>query len=132
MNVSQERFAQLIGGTKRGIQENESGKTSPNSKLLAGLAQIGLNINWLLTGQGEMVAEDLRVKPVTVVHGRPSEEDYKIMAVVILRLQETIQEKELDVPFEKLVELAGLLFDHVVEAGKLDPTRVERFLRLVV
>ncbi len=55
LGASQEKFASMIGGTKRAIQNNESGKTAPNSKLLHGLVALGLNINWLLSGEGPML-----------------------------------------------------------------------------
>lgn len=57
IGLSQDRLADLVGGTKRGIQDNESGKTAPNSKLLTGLVRNGLNANWLLTGTGAMLLE---------------------------------------------------------------------------
>lgn len=55
INLTQDQLASQIEGSKRGIQDNEWGKAAPNSKILIGLANLGLNINWLLLGEGEML-----------------------------------------------------------------------------
>lgn len=57
--LSQERFGELLGGTKRGVQANESGRNAPQAKALAGLAKMGLNLNWLIAGIGPMLLSKL-------------------------------------------------------------------------
>lgn len=60
INFTQEQMAESFGGTKRGLQDNEWGRAAPNSKVLIGLARRGLNINWLLLGDGPMLLADLQ------------------------------------------------------------------------
>lgn len=62
--LSQVQLAEALGGTARGLQDNESGKSLPNSKILTGLYGLGINVNWLLSGEGPMTRNEA-VKPAT-------------------------------------------------------------------
>lgn len=52
LRMNQAELATAIGASKRGLQDNEAGKSVPGGQALAGLASLGININWLLTGHG--------------------------------------------------------------------------------
>ncbi|MDH5737892.1 MAG: helix-turn-helix domain-containing protein [Gammaproteobacteria bacterium] len=52
LGLTQKEFALHIGASYRGWQANESG-TMPGGDLLLKLSGIGVNINWVLTGEGE-------------------------------------------------------------------------------
>lgn len=58
LKLTQEALATRIGSSKRGIQDNETRNTVPGGEVLAGFVALGINANWLLTGEGEM-----RVRP---------------------------------------------------------------------
>lgn len=60
--LTQAQMADSIGGKMRGVQNNELGLTLPNSKMLIGLCSLGMNANWLLTGEGPMMLGDLKGK----------------------------------------------------------------------
>lgn len=55
LKLTQVQFASAIGGTAIAIQGNESGRSMPNGKSLIGLYKLGMDINWLLTGEGQML-----------------------------------------------------------------------------
>lgn len=57
--LTQAQMAEVLGGTARGVQNTELNISLPNSKLLIGLHGIGLNVNWLLSGEGPMLLTDL-------------------------------------------------------------------------
>ena len=59
LGLSQQDLADAIGGSKRGIQDNESGVNAPASTLLRGIVGLGVNANWLLTGHGPIFLSDL-------------------------------------------------------------------------
>lgn len=59
LRLSQDLLAKTLGASKRGIQDNESGKTLPGAAVLRGLHELGLNLAWLLAGEGPMLAADL-------------------------------------------------------------------------
>ena len=60
---SQEMLSTLLGGSKRGIQNNESGKSVPGGEVVAGFIGLGINPVWLLTGEGEMLLSDMQLRP---------------------------------------------------------------------
>jgi len=58
LNMGQAQFAAALGGTVGGYQKNEQGISAPNSKVLSKLHGLGLNLNWLLSGEGAMLRSD--------------------------------------------------------------------------
>ncbi|MCV6588304.1 MAG: helix-turn-helix domain-containing protein [Marinobacterium sp.] len=59
LELSQDAIADSIGSKKRGYQENERGRSFPGGKVIEGFVRLGINANWLLTGQGPMMVSDL-------------------------------------------------------------------------
>lgn len=47
-------FADLIGATQQKISNYESGKVRPNYEVLSNISMAGYNLDWLLTGNGEI------------------------------------------------------------------------------
>ena len=56
--LSQREMAAKIGGSYPGWQKYESGVSVPGGAVLAELFGLGVNINWLLTGEGKMLVSD--------------------------------------------------------------------------
>lgn len=63
VGLTQEGLAQAVGGSKPGIRDNEGGKNVPGGKVICGLINLGINANWLLTGEGPMLLKDLQEVP---------------------------------------------------------------------
>jgi transcriptional regulator with XRE-family HTH domain len=63
LRLSQNQMAEAVGGTPPGYKKNELGVSLPNSKLLIGLGELGVNLNWLLLDEGPMLRSEL-LKPV--------------------------------------------------------------------
>ncbi len=59
LGLTQDGFARAVGGSKRGIQENEARNRVPGGEIIAGMVRLGINANWLLTGEGPMLLADL-------------------------------------------------------------------------
>lgn len=55
---TQTALAKEIGTTSGQLSDYVSGRKSPGTEILRRLAIAGLNIHWLLTGEGEMLAAD--------------------------------------------------------------------------
>lgn len=58
LEFSQRGLAKKLGISLGGLQSYESGKSVPGGNVLEALARHGLNVNWLLTGEGEMMRHD--------------------------------------------------------------------------
>lgn len=52
---TQKQIADAVGARTPSWKDNEVGKTIPGGKVLAGLSKLGVNIDWVLTGEGEMM-----------------------------------------------------------------------------
>ncbi|MEW6514299.1 MAG: helix-turn-helix transcriptional regulator [Pseudomonadota bacterium] len=63
LGLSQQELADELGGSKRGIQDNEARNRVPGGEVIYGLVRLGINANWLLTGEGPMLLADLAPKP---------------------------------------------------------------------
>ncbi|WP_040977409.1 helix-turn-helix domain-containing protein [Necropsobacter massiliensis] len=48
------KFSERSGINYRSVQNYMRGEREPNAEAFLKFAQLGININWLLTGQGEM------------------------------------------------------------------------------
>lgn len=59
LNLTQEQTADAIGSKKTGYQANENGRTYPGGRVISGFIGLGINANWLLTGNGPMLKVDL-------------------------------------------------------------------------
>lgn len=59
LSLSQEAMAEAIGSKKRGYQDNERDRSTPGGKVIEGFVRLGINANWLLTGEGPMLKADL-------------------------------------------------------------------------
>ncbi|WP_295499419.1 helix-turn-helix transcriptional regulator [uncultured Ralstonia sp.] len=128
LKQSQEQLGAAIGGTKRGIQENETGRGLPSGRVLRGLALLGLNVNWLLTGDGPMLMKDLEAG----AQGPASPLDEELLQYV-LELVEHEQAKKGGKPNpSKKAELVVLLYDIIAETGHKAGPNIDRILRLVV
>lgn len=55
IGLTQVGLATAVGGSKRGIQENEARNRVPGGEVVAGMVRLGINANWLLTGEGDML-----------------------------------------------------------------------------
>ena len=54
LGLSQKDAAEQSGVSARGYQGYEDGRSIPGGDAIAGLVRLGINANWLLTGEGEM------------------------------------------------------------------------------
>ena len=55
LGLSQRAFAKKVGVDQGRVSQWESNKSMPGSSALSEMAILGVNINWLLIGEGEMM-----------------------------------------------------------------------------
>lgn len=53
--LSQKEIAATVGGSQRAWADYEAGRTAPGAAVLAGLAEQGADLHWLLLGDGAMM-----------------------------------------------------------------------------
>lgn len=68
LNLTQDMIAARADATsKRGLQDNEAGNSVPGGAILSALIESGINANWVLTGEGEMLLSDIAKGGVDLV-----------------------------------------------------------------
>lgn len=55
IGLSQKEMAAQSGVSARGYQGYEDGRSLPGAEAIAGFVRLGINANWLLTGDGSML-----------------------------------------------------------------------------
>lgn len=100
MGMSQAGIVGIIGTTQPSWQGYENGLNVPGGKVLKSLAGLGVNVNWLLTGNGPMMLDQNQdTEPITATPDPTSylDEDpdiFKELIKRILNYQLTITEAQ--------------------------------------
>ncbi len=85
-NLTQQEFADLLVFSQSHLAEIEKGKKEPSRKvLLALITQFHVNINWLLTGKGEMYLDEKQ------------EDMHDITKKIVLMLEDMDEEGKRDI-----------------------------------
>jgi len=67
LGKTQKDVARALGVSPRTWQDYEGGINLPGGKVLEQLARMGFNVNWILTGEGEIQQESRRVLPSAIL-----------------------------------------------------------------
>lgn len=89
---SQREMAKYLHSSLGALQSYESGKSIPGGNVLETLARLGFNVNWILTGEGEMKRAGGQNKPV--VKSDSNEEVSEYSKQFLLRVIESILESK--------------------------------------
>ena len=81
LGYTQNGISVAVGSKLRSWQDYEKGERVPGAQVIAGLASLGVNTNWLLTGEG----------PVMLNKAAPGELDHDLMALVIDSVEEGLK-----------------------------------------
>lgn len=71
LGLTQGEIAEKVGAKQRSWQEYEAEHSTPGSHVIAGMARLGFNTNWILTGQGSMagVQQPLSASMIAEAYG---------------------------------------------------------------
>lgn len=67
MNLSQEKFGELLGITKSGVSDIESGRRKVTDQHVIMLVNNGVNEEWLRTGNGDMFIPGIKDKQISAM-----------------------------------------------------------------
>ena len=112
--LTQAEMAKAMGITLRSLQEYEAGRRRPPPKALLGLARQGINLHWLLTGDGPQ-------------HVLPSALDPDLLEAIIAALEDLPEGKAL--PPERKARLIAAVYDLYSASGQRpDKDKITRLL----
>lgn len=110
-------------------RQYERGPSEPGSGALRGLADGGVNVHWLLTGEGEMLLINQNVS----AHSAPlSPIDTETLAFVIESLESALSKRKLTLDAVRKANLIQLMYEYcMLDSANKQAGTVERFLKLV-
>lgn len=128
LGYTQSGISEMCGSKLRSWQEYEKGGRNPGSQVIAGLVNIGVNANWLLTGEGSML-----LKAISAGSMPDGPIDRQVLRDVIEVLEDVLSESGRAVAPAYKAELILLLCDEITEQEGKRPGKesVARLLRLV-
>lgn len=125
LGLSQEGLATAVGGSKRGIQNNEALKSVPGGEVICGLVGLGINANWLLTGEGPMLLADLQAP--SAPETPPGALDMERLQLAIEATEEGLAAARRTMQPNKKAELIMAVYDLLEDSG----VNKDRVLKLV-
>lgn len=115
---SQAEVLSVTGISRKTLFNYESGRSEPNAGFLSSLAEHGLDVLFVVTGQ--------RTQPIV----RKPRTD--LLADVISAVESELTKRKLLLALNKKAELIALLYEHFDQEEKpVETPTVQRFLRLV-
>jgi len=99
-SFSQRQIADKIGCNFRSWQDYEAGKTIPGGLIISELVKLGVNANWLLSGEGAMLISNITDSSIT--------ED-----LIKIKIYKDIKKDEADADALSKVYISRKLFTHI-------------------
>lgn len=123
LGFSQVKIAELFGCSVRTYQKNETGLNEAGICIIDDFIRLGINANWLLTGEGEMLLVDLR-PPVS-----PAGLDMPRLLLAIEAVEEGLEASNRTMLPDKKAELFLAVYD-MMEEPTITKDRVLRLVKL--
>lgn len=117
LRLNQTDFSALGKAAKRAQVRYEAGERSPDLEYLAGIAAVGADVLYIVTGER-------RTSP-------PASFQPMKLRQVVKGVEEALRGKRLRLTPSKKAELVTLLYEHFSSLDRVERSTVERYLRLV-
>lgn len=122
--LTQGQAASLFGIPTSSFVKYETGRSAPGADVMEAFARAGINVNWLLTGEGPMRLADL----ADATRG-PDTLDRERMSLAIETITRGLQKANAKVAPEKIGSLLLAVYDYLEEEGATETT-VANIIRL--
>ncbi|MFC0349723.1 hypothetical protein [Undibacterium danionis] len=106
-----------------GLQSNEANRSLPNSKLLIELYQRGLNINWLISGDGEMLQAEVPTL-------QPKSDDLSLFAEAMEVIDLHLEKSRKTMSPANKRKAVEALYKLSIEKNRIDPAVIEIITQL--
>lgn len=116
LGLSRPEFATKCGYTVRTLENNEKGSNEPGACLIAAFLSLGINANWLLTGEGEMLLKDMAPKPAPAPE--PVKINIKALAASIQAMHKLAKPGESE---EALASKAARFYQYMLDEALITP-----------
>lgn len=119
LGLTQKEVAEQSGVSTRGYQGYEDGRSVPGGEAISGFVKLGINANWLLTGEGPMLLADLMTPATPPVVHTPIN-----MGAMAALLQGAVGLVNQGMSAEKACRLAVETYQRAMDAGEITPTGI--------
>lgn len=123
LRLSQQECCDLTGIPLGTYKKYEGDDRAPGSEALAGLRKLGASIDWLVTGEGQMLLKDLQTPPPAV--------DARILRLVIEGVEEKLARSHKRLTAARKAQLIVLIYEHVVQTAASEASAINRFMELI-
>lgn len=124
LGKTQKEMAETLGISLGSLQAYEAGSSYPGGRVLEGLARLGININWVLLEEGEMIRGQGALESSIPL-------DKQILFEIIVKLEGIFRHISKPWSPEDKAKLIILLHDEMVE-GDMKSEEIEKnVLRLI-
>lgn len=124
LGKTQKEMAETLGISLGSLQAYEAGSSYPGGRVLEGLARLGINVNWVLLEEGEMIRGKQPIESSTPL-------DKQILFEIIVKLEGIFRHISKPWSPEDKAKLIILLHDEMAE-GDMKADEIEKnVLRLI-
>jgi transcriptional regulator with XRE-family HTH domain len=128
LNATQVAFAMQIGVDAGQYRKYEQGRTVPGGEVLTAIAKTGVNLNWLLTGEGPM---RLHALPPTPNPDKPLA-DRELLRQAVHGVERGLAGISLTVPPDARANLICAAYDLLLKREAADQSdQVEQFIKQI-
>lgn len=139
LGYTQKDMGKATGSTLRTWQEYEGARRSPGSKVIAGMARIGFNANWVLIGEGPMLMKDLNAVAdgAAEYQAHPKIQAKEVLRTVIESIETALAAADRQLPPAIKAELILLVYEWELERSQregqlqVDTERIARLVQVV-
>lgn len=129
-NLKQDQASSLLGIKFSTYQKYEMDISKPGADALESFANAGINVNWLLTGQGPMLLADLAAKSQAPEPSSPV--NYELLQSLIEMLERILKERRLVLEPARKAAAIQIMYEYcMLDEKAASPATVEKFLKLV-
>lgn len=121
--LKQEEMAAQSGVSYSVYQKYELGRSIPGGEAIAGFVRLGINANWLLTGDGPMLLADLHSAPSGAL-------DMNRLQMALQATEEGLSDTQSYMDSDKKAELVLAVYELLEESG-VNKERVLKLIKLV-
>lgn len=125
LGKSQEAMAVAVGGKLRSWQDYEKGRSIPGGAVLAQLGRLGVNMNWVLTGEGAMFAHLPGAEPPTPIPAAPP--DLDMLRDIVRQLAELMEEEGLRPRPDRFADLVVAVYEQQLAESRAAPAAQAQF-----
>ncbi|MCP4355647.1 MAG: helix-turn-helix transcriptional regulator [Proteobacteria bacterium] len=126
--LSQKAMAELVNCAPNALQKYEYGEQKPGFNILKGYRDLGFNVNWLLTGEGDMLLINEKFAQDNDLANKVA----NLMALIYETVDTWLEEQEKSMSPERKSMLIKLIYQQLQKDGLIDFERAGEDIKSII